>query len=114
MNLLHDKVLRMALKSGRSCDKMLRDIFQDESVGLNGGIAESLIDHVSALPELFSGLEHEKVESPPTHPGQCVIKMRKRQKTRIQKYVHVLGHCRIGSVAVCGATLGEEIICGLQ
>jgi hypothetical protein len=30
------------------------------------------------------------------------------------KYVHVLGHSTIGSVAVCGTTLGEEIICSLE
>ena len=30
------------------------------------------------------------------------------------KGVHVLSHYRFGSVAVCGATLGEEIICGLE
>ena len=40
------------------------------------------------------------------------VRGRRAGGTRGRKHAHVLGHGRTGSVAVCGSTLDEEIICG--
>jgi len=77
IDLLVDKVLRVPLKTGHCRDKTPCDIFQEGSVGQNGGIAKALLDHASAPPELASWLEHEEVEPPPTHPGSASIRNRR-------------------------------------
>jgi hypothetical protein len=64
---LRDEVLRVPLKPGHSRNKTLCHIFQERSIGLDGSIAKTLLDHVSAPTELLSWLEHEKVEPSPTH-----------------------------------------------
>ena len=72
IDLLIDNVFRMPLKHGHPRNKTPCRIFQEGPVGPNGDIAESLLNHASAFPELLPGLEHGKVEPTPTHSGQYV------------------------------------------
>jgi len=74
MDLLVNKVLRVPLKTSHSRDKTSCHIFQEGSVGQNGGIAKTLLGHASIPPDLASWLEHEEVEPLPTHPGRASIR----------------------------------------
>jgi len=77
IDLLVNKVLRVPWTTGHSRDKTSCDIFQEGSVGQNGGITKAFLDHALAPPDLVSWLEHEEVEPQPTHPGRASIRNRR-------------------------------------